>query len=76
MFRDIPIPLPLPGDGKVIHEPHKDTLTGTPAAWQAPDVSARGLVARYVQRHHRQEMEPVPQVIREMYWRRNHDRER
>lgn len=76
MSRDIPIPLPMPDDGNVIREPHKDTLLSTPALWQAPGVSARGLVARYVQRHHRQEMDPVPRVIREMYLRRRRDQER
>lgn len=75
MPRDIPIPLPLPSDGKVIREPNKDTLPSTPALWQAPSVTARGLVARYVQRHHRQEMDPVPRVIREMYLRRSQDRD-
>lgn len=76
MPRDIPIPLPPPSHGKVIREPNKDTLPSTPALWQAPEVTARGLVARYVQRHHHHEMDPVPRALREMYLRRRHDRDR
>lgn len=60
MSSDIPIPLPPPRSGRVIREPHKDTLPGIPEVldapdvpWQAPDLSPQQIVARYVMRQER-----------------------